>query len=69
MSQYPADGGPQDRTTIDTREPWDVAWWCRKWNVSPPQLKAAVKAVGPLTTDVARHLGKKILSEGLRKPL
>jgi len=50
---------PQDPTKINLHEIWEVHYWTSKWGVSASQLAAAVKAVGPGTAAVARHLGKQ----------
>jgi Protein of unknown function (DUF3606) len=49
--------GPADRSRVNLNEPWEVEWWCKKWNVTPEQLKTAVLKVGVMAKDVARHLG------------
>lgn len=51
---------PQDRNFVNVNEPWEVNWWCKKWGVTPDQLRAAVKAVGTSAAAVARHLGKSL---------
>ncbi|WP_438300131.1 DUF3606 domain-containing protein [Pseudomonas sp. NMS19W] len=50
--------GPQDRDRINTSEKWEVDYWSKKFGVSSEQLKAAVKAVGPMVEDVRKNLGK-----------
>jgi hypothetical protein len=50
--------GPPDTTKVNVHEPWEVRYWCGKWNVSEATLRAAVTAVGVETRNVARHLGK-----------
>ena len=45
---------PQDRERINLSEAWEVDYWCKKFGVSGDQLKAAVKAVGPMTKEVRR---------------
>ncbi|MGU3360699.1 DUF3606 domain-containing protein [Methylobacterium sp. M6A4_1b] len=52
--------GPADRQRINVNEAWEVTWWCRKFGVTEAQLRAAVKAVGPMVKDVAKYLGKPI---------
>ncbi len=49
---------PQDASKVNVNESWEVKYWCDKWNVTEKQLKDAVKAVGVLATDVAKHLSK-----------
>jgi hypothetical protein len=50
--------GPLDRERINTSEDWELTYWSNKFGVSVDQLKAAVKAVGPMVTDVRKKLGK-----------
>ena len=50
--------GGQDRSRVNIHEDYEVQYWTKKWGVSRAQLEAAVKAVGPMATDVAKHLGK-----------
>jgi hypothetical protein len=49
---------PQDASKVNIHESWEVKYWCDKWNVTEKQLIDAVKAVGVLVTNVAKHLGK-----------
>jgi hypothetical protein len=49
--------GGQDRTRIDVNEDYELcATWSKKFNVTPEQLKAAVKAVGTSSAAVEQHL-------------
>ncbi|QTH17073.1 DUF3606 domain-containing protein [Pseudomonas corrugata] len=50
--------GPQDRARVNTSETWEVNYWCNEFGVTEEQLKAAVKAVGPMVVDVRKKLGK-----------
>jgi Protein of unknown function (DUF3606) len=52
--------GAPDRTRINIHEPYEVAFWAMKWNVTEKQLKAAVSQVGPMVMDVAKALGQKV---------
>lgn len=58
MSDNLKNRGPQDRERVNVNESWEVDWWCGKWNITKAQLHAAVRAVGVMTKDVAKHLGK-----------
>lgn len=49
---------PQDPHTVNVGQAHEVRYWCDKWNVSEAQLRAAVQAVGPSATAVAKRLGK-----------
>lgn len=50
---------PQDPTKINVHEDWEVRYWSQKWNVTPEQLKQAVREVGVYTKAVATRLGKQ----------
>ncbi len=50
---------PQDPTKINVHEDWEVRYWSQKWNVTPEQLKQAVREVGVYTKAVANRLGKQ----------
>jgi len=48
---------PTDRLKINIHQQHEVNYWTEKLGVTEQQLKAAVKAVGPMVKDVKRHLG------------
>jgi hypothetical protein len=48
--------GQQDRQRINTGEDYEVQDWARQLGVSAEQLRAAVKAVGPMAADVRKYL-------------
>jgi hypothetical protein len=50
--------GPQDRNRVNTSEEWELKYWTKAFDVTVDQLKAAVKAVGPMVADVRKKLGK-----------
>lgn len=50
--------GPQDRARVNTSEAWELKYWTKEFGVTEEQLKAAVKAVGPMVVDVRKKLGK-----------
>jgi len=50
--------GPPDGKRINVHESWEVRDWSKHFGVTEQQLNDAVKAVGPMTADVKRHLGK-----------
>jgi len=52
------DRGPRDRSKINLREDWEVAWWTKKFGVSVEQLRDAVVRVGNSADKVAARLGK-----------
>lgn len=49
---------PRDAERVNVNEDYEVRYWCRKWDVSEPQLRDAVKRVGVMSRDVAKALGK-----------
>jgi hypothetical protein len=51
--------GEADRLRINMNEDYEVRYWTQKWNVSPEELAAAVRAAGVMVKDVARKLGKE----------
>jgi hypothetical protein len=52
--------GKADRDRINVNEAYELRDWCKKFGVSEGELKAAVKAVGPMAEDVAKRLGKSL---------
>ncbi len=48
--------GPRDRNVVYLARDWECRWWCDKLGVSPDDLKAAVRQVGPMSQDIERHL-------------
>lgn len=48
--------GGQDRQRINVNEDYELRGWARKFDVTPEQLREAVKAVGTQADDVERHL-------------
>jgi hypothetical protein len=47
---------PQNSTSINVNEDYELRDWSKKFGVSPEQLKAAVKEVGTSAEAVERHL-------------
>ena len=60
MSDDKTKAGGQDRTRIDVNEDYELRDWSQKFNVTPEQLKAAVKAVGTSSAAVEQHLKQSI---------
>jgi len=52
--------GPADRQRINVHEDYELKYWSTKFGVTFEQLRAAVRAVGPMAHDVAGHLGKPV---------
>ncbi|VUL89244.1 hypothetical protein PGKDCPLP_01723 [Stenotrophomonas maltophilia] len=50
--------GPPDGIRINVNEAWELRDWSKHFNVTPAKLKEAVAAMGVMTKDVKRHLGK-----------
>jgi hypothetical protein len=50
--------GPQDRSRVNVKEPWEVKHWCAEFKCTEAQLVAAVRAAGVMAADVRRHLSK-----------
>jgi hypothetical protein len=51
--------GPPDGTRINVGEPHEVAYWTKELGCSEAQLRAAVKAVGPMVASVRNHLNRR----------
>lgn len=52
--------GEPDRSRINVHEDYELKYWSTKFGVTYEQLRSAVRAVGPIARDVARHLGKPL---------
>ncbi|GJD78680.1 DUF3606 domain-containing protein [Methylobacterium gregans] len=52
-----ADEAPEPRA-VNTSEPWERAYWARRFMVPVEQVIAAVAAVGDDPAQVASHLGR-----------
>ncbi|MEN4936825.1 DUF3606 domain-containing protein [Stenotrophomonas sp. TWI819] len=50
--------GFPDRDRINVNEDYEVQYWTKTLGVTAAQLKEAVKAVGPTSAAVRKHLGK-----------
>lgn len=51
--------GPPDGQRINIHEAWELRDWAKHFGVTEQQIKDAVGKAGVMTSDVARHLGKK----------
>jgi hypothetical protein len=47
------------RTRIDMRQPYQVAYWKQRFDVSEEELTEAVRAAGELARNVEAHLKSK----------
>jgi hypothetical protein len=59
MADDKSKAGKADRDRINVNESYELHDWSGKFGVSPEQLKTAVKAVGPMASDVRRYLSKE----------
>lgn len=50
--------GSPDRDRINVNEDYEVQYWTKTLGVTAAQLREAVKAVGPTSAAVRKHLGK-----------
>jgi len=48
--------GGQDRNRINVNEDHELAYWTKRFGVTPEALKAAVKSAGDRVEDVEREL-------------
>ena len=48
--------GPQDASRVNVSEPWEVAYWTRKFDCTKDELVAAVQEVGTSAVAVEKHL-------------
>ena len=46
---------PADPKRINVHEDWELKYWTRHFGVTADQLRAAVRAVGPMVANVERH--------------
>lgn len=51
--------GKQDDIRVNTNQPHEVTYWTYKWNITEEQLREAVRAAGPMVTDIERYLQQK----------
>ena len=59
--------GGADRGLIALSEPYEVAYWSKKFKVTPARLKAAVAAVGHSSKKVGEYLTGKKAAKKARK--
>lgn len=50
--------GKPDRDRINVEENYELRDWSDKFGVTPDEIKAAVKEVGPMAEDVRLYLRK-----------
>ncbi len=49
----------RDRDRINVKERHEVAFWAKRWSVTPDQIVAAHRKVGQYVKDIATELGKR----------
>lgn len=50
--------GGQDCDRINVNEDYELRDWSKKFGVTPEELTAAVRKVGPFADDVRKELGR-----------
>ncbi len=51
--------GAPDSKTINMKDPWEKAYWKKKFKVSGQQLAGAVRAVGKSVKKVEKYLSER----------
>ena len=59
MSDDKSKRGPADASRVNVNEDYELRYWSEKFGCTHDQLRAAVKAVGPMAKDVEAYLKKK----------
>lgn len=59
MPDNPNLTGKADDTRISLTQKHEVRYWTQKLDLTEIELRAAVKAVGPMVADVKKYLGIK----------
>ena len=52
--------GPANRSRVNVHEDYELKYLSQKFGVTADQLRAAVRAIGQMAHEVARHLGKSL---------
>ncbi|HVO03825.1 MAG TPA: DUF3606 domain-containing protein [Candidatus Cybelea sp.] len=60
MADDKAPAGAPDRARINIDEEYELRQWSARLGVTPWEVRAAVRKVGPVARDVARALGSSI---------
>lgn len=50
--------GKPDQIRVNVHEDWELRERSKEWNVTPQQIKDAVKKVWPMVKDVKKELGR-----------
>ncbi|MFB2833082.1 DUF3606 domain-containing protein [Floridanema evergladense] len=64
MSDNLKQRGPEDPTKININQAYELGYWTTRLRVSEDVLRRAVKAVGPLVTDVQKWLNEHRYMQG-----
>lgn len=56
MADEKTDSRLGDRSMINLKEEWEVAFWTRKLGITREQLEAIVEKAGPVVYDVLKNL-------------
>ena len=59
MAGEKTNAGKAHRDRINIKLDEELRHWANRLGVSPAEIEAAVKVVGPLVDDVRRHLNKR----------
>ena len=59
MSDNKTKKGSADRTRINKNESYEMAYWTRKWSISPQQLRGAIRATGSVNVKKLQEYLKK----------
>jgi len=50
------DRGPADRSRVNVNETWEVRYWCKEFDCTENQLRAAIEEVGVSATAVRKKI-------------
>ena len=67
MADNKAKRGGADRALIALTEKYEVAYWSKKFKVTPAKLKAAVAEVGHSSKKVGAYFAKKTVKKKVAK--
>ena len=57
---------PAGQVLINVDDSRDVRYWCRKLACTQSNLRAAVKVLGPIPSDVAKYLKRRAANDSTR---
>jgi hypothetical protein len=50
---------PRDRGIVFLAREWDRRWWSNRLGASSDAIRAAIRQVGPMVTDIEQHLNRQ----------